>query len=270
MNSDGERETIRPIVYALARVSVVRGAGQDEGLPFIDDYVASKEPIVDYLTSYSGIVHGDLDPRLSKHNLVPLKVAYKKLWILLNLGCKFLGHGLKQDFRVTNIHVPRAQVIDTIDLFFVKARLRKLSLAFLAWYLLKEDIQLETHDSIEDARTALKLYRKWEEYQDAGILETILNDIYRTGRELNYKAPAAKKDGQVIERTETPPMLMASETGSVIPGKGTPMTGSGPTTPVRRPIGLVPGSGTGGSSSFGSSGWTPGKGSGLLGGSPLR
>jgi PAB-dependent poly(A)-specific ribonuclease subunit 2 len=264
MNSDGERETIRPIVYALARVSVVRSAGEDEGLPFIDDYIASKEPIVDYLTSYSGIVHGDLDPRLSKHNLVPLKVAYKKLWILLNLGCKFLGHGLKQDFRVSNIHVPRSQVIDTIDLFFVKARLRKLSLAFLAWCLLKEDIQLETHDSIEDARTALKLYRKWEEYQDAGILETILGDIYRTGRELNYKAPVAKKDGLVIERTETPPILAGSE------GLGsTPQSASGPTTPVRRPIGLAPGSGATGGSSFGSSGWTPGKGSGL-GGSPLR
>ncbi|PHH86624.1 hypothetical protein CDD83_9979 [Cordyceps sp. RAO-2017] len=157
MNSDGERETIRPIVYALARASVVRGQGEDEGMPFIDDYIAIKEPIVDYLTSYSGIREEDLDPRSSKHSLLPLKMAYKKLWVLLNLGCRFLGHGLKQDFRVINIHVPRAQVIDTIDLFFLRSRLRKLSLAFLAWYLLKEDIQLETHDSIEDSRTALKL-----------------------------------------------------------------------------------------------------------------
>lgn len=255
MNSDGERETIRPIVYALARVSVVRGSGEHEGLPFIDDYVASKEPIVDYLTSYSGIVHGDLDPRLSKHNLVSLKVAYKKLWILLNLGCKFLGHGLKQDFRVTNIHVPKSQIIDTIEFFFVKARLRKLSLAFLAWYLLKEDIQLETHDSIEDARTALKLYRKYLEFQDAGILETILMDIYRTGRETNYKAPAARKDGLLIERTETPP----------IPADG--HVPEGPTTPVRRVIGLTPGTG---SSFGGGSGWTPGKGQQAYGGSPLR
>ncbi|KAF4632859.1 hypothetical protein G7Y89_g5257 [Cudoniella acicularis] len=269
MNSDGERETIRPIVYALARVSVVRGAGEDEGLPFIDDYIASKEPIVDYLTSYSGIVKGDLDPRLSKHNLVPLKLAYKKLWILLNLGCKFLGHGLKQDFRVTNIHVPKSQVIDTIDFFFVKARLRKLSLAFLAWYLLKEDIQLETHDSIEDARTALKLYKKYLEFQDAGILETILQDIYRTGREMNYKPPAAKKDGHLIERTETPPIMGENHglAAGQISGAGS-MPPSGPTTPVRRPIGLAPGT----AGSFERS-WTPGKGSSLgsgLGGSPLR
>jgi PAB-dependent poly(A)-specific ribonuclease subunit 2 len=249
MNSDGERETIRPIVYALARVSVVRGAGEHEGLPFIDDYIATKEPIVDYLTSYSGIVHGDLDPRLSKHNLVSLKVAYKKLWILLNLGCRFLGHGLKQDFRVSNIHVPRAQVIDTIDFFFVKARLRKLSLAFLAYYLLKEDIQLETHDSIEDARTALKLYRKYLEFQDAGILETILQDIYRAGREMNFKPPNARREGMVVDRVETPPVLgeASSAAGVVAPP-------SGPSTPQKRLVGLAPGTGIG---------WTPGKGSPL-------
>ncbi|KAL2208105.1 putative PAB-dependent poly(A)-specific ribonuclease subunit [Sarocladium strictum] len=237
MNSDGERETIRPIVYALARTSVVRGQGEDEGLPFIDDYINIREPIVDFLTSYSGITREDLDPHLTRHSLVPLKVAYKKLWILLNLGCKFLGHGLKQDFRVINIHVPKAQVIDTIDLFFLKSRLRRLSLAFLAWYLLKEDIQMETHDSVEDSRTALKLYRKYLEYEDAGILETMLQDIYRAGRDVNFKPP--RRDEQGMQRTDTPPLP--------------PVEGAGrerPTTPAR--AGAI-GFGAGAS-------WTPGKG----------
>lgn len=251
MNSDGERETIRPIVYALARVSVVRGHGENEGLPFIDDYIAIKEPIVDYLTSYSGITQEDLDPRISPHCILPLKKAYKKLWILLNLGCKFLGHGLKQDFRVINIHVPKVQVIDTIDLFFLKSRLRKLSLAFLAWYLLKEDIQMETHDSIEDSRTALKLYKKYLEFEDAGILETILQDIYRVGREVNFRPP--RKDDQSIQRTETPPL----------PVEG--MGGGGPTTPSRKPAGLATTAGGGTTIGFGGAvNWTPGK------GSPLR
>ncbi|KAF4826097.1 PAN2-PAN3 deadenylation complex catalytic subunit PAN2 [Colletotrichum siamense] len=241
MNSDGERETIRPIVYALARASVVRGQGEDEGVPFIDDYISIREPIVDYLTSYSGITHEDLDPRVSKHNLVSLKVAYKKLWILLNLGCKFLGHGLKQDFRVINIHIPKSQVVDTIDLFFLKSRLRKLSLAFLAWYLLKEDIQLETHDSIEDARTALKLYRKYLEFDDAGVLEPMLQDIYRAGRENNFKPP---KRGLDVQRALTPPPL-ASEAAAA------------PTTPSA--VEQVSGNGFGAGAT-----WTPGK------GSPLR
>ncbi|QPG94530.1 poly(A)-specific ribonuclease [Epichloe festucae Fl1] len=245
MNSDGERETIRPIVYALARTSVVRGQGEHEGLPFIDDYIAIQEPIVDYLTSYSGITQEDLDPRLSKHSLLPLKMAYKKLWVLLNLGCRFLGHGLKQDFRVINIHIPKSQIIDTIDLFFLKSRLRKLSLAFLAWYLLKEDIQLETHDSIEDARTALKLYRKYLEFQDAGILEPMLQDIYRAGRDVNFKPP--RRDEADVQRTDTPPLPV--DRGAAA---------GAPSTPVRNIIGMAPGSGFGGAS------WTPGK------GSPLR
>ncbi|KAH7175699.1 ubiquitin carboxyl-terminal hydrolase-domain-containing protein [Dactylonectria macrodidyma] len=245
MNSDGERETIRPIVYALARASVVRGQGEDEGTPFIDDYIAIREPIVDYLTSYSGITEQDLDPRVSTHSLLPLKMAYKKLWILLNLGCKFLGHGLKQDFRVINIHVPKCQVIDTIDLFYLKSRLRKLSLAFLAWYLLKEDIQLETHDSIEDSRTALKLYRKYLEFQDAGILETMLQDIYRAGRDVNFKPPR-KDDGQ-LPRSETPPPLPAD--GTVAPSTPVRATGIAVQTP-----GSAFGAGTI---------WTPGKGSPL-------
>ncbi|KAH6894338.1 ubiquitin carboxyl-terminal hydrolase-domain-containing protein [Thelonectria olida] len=243
MNSDGERETIRPIVYALARASVVRGQGENEGTPFIDDYISIREPIVDYLTSYSGITEQDLDPRVSKHSLLPLKLVYKKMWVLLNLGCKFLGHGLKQDFRVLNIHIPKAQIIDTINLFFLQSRLRKLSLAFLAWYLLKEDIQMETHDSIEDSRTALKLYRKYLEFEDAGILEAMLQDIYRAGRDVNFKPPR-KEDAQV-SRSETPPPVAAEAVEA-------------PTTPVRPIVIGQPGSAFGGGTS-----WTPGKGSPL-------
>jgi PAB-dependent poly(A)-specific ribonuclease subunit 2 len=195
---DGTRETVRPSRLGLARVSVLRGIGHSEGVPFIDDYIVTKEPVVDYLTAYSGIRAGDLEPSHSRrHCLIPLKVAYKKLWILLNLGCVFIGHGLPKDFRTINIHVPKDQVIDTVDLFYIKARQRKISLRFLAWYLLRQDIQTnETgedgggHDSIEDARTALSLWRKYEEFVDAGIVQAMLEDIYAKGRETNFKAPS--------------------------------------------------------------------------------
>lgn len=50
------------------------------------------------------------------------------------------------------------QMVDTVNLFYMKKQ-RKVSLKFLAAYLLKQDIQQTTHDSIEDSRTALDLYK---------------------------------------------------------------------------------------------------------------
>ncbi len=50
------------------------------------------------------------------------------------------------------------QVVDTVELFHAR-NARKLSLRFLASYLLNLDIQAVTHDSITDARTALQLFQ---------------------------------------------------------------------------------------------------------------
>lgn len=49
-----------PLRLALARVSVLRGSGLSAGTTFIDDYVANVEPVVDYLTRWSGIRPGGL------------------------------------------------------------------------------------------------------------------------------------------------------------------------------------------------------------------
>jgi PAB-dependent poly(A)-specific ribonuclease subunit 2 len=190
IKADGTRETVRPSRLGLARVSVLRGDGPQQDVPFIDDYISITEPIVDYLTAFSGIQPGDLDPNLSKHSLVTLKKAYKKIWLLLNLGCTFVGHGLLKDFRTINIHVPRGQVIDTVDLWFIKARARKLNLRFLAWLLLHEDVQGgESHDSVEDARTALRLWRKYEEVRAQGKTEETLEWVYKRGRDVGFRAP---------------------------------------------------------------------------------
>ena len=98
--SDGTKNVLRPTRMSLARVSVLRGDGVHTGVPFIDDHIHTSEPVVDFLTEYSGIHAGDLDPFLSRHTLVPLKVAYKKLRLLVDLGCVFIGHGLNKDFRI--------------------------------------------------------------------------------------------------------------------------------------------------------------------------
>lgn len=190
--SDGTRHTIQPSRLSLARVSVLRGEGRHVGKPFIDDYIATRQPIVNYLTEFSGIHEGDLDPERSRHNLVPHKYAYRKLYALVRAGCVFIGHGLRSDFRIINLNLPKEQVIDTVDLFYLPERQRKLSLKFLAWFFLEEQIQQAEHDSIEDARTALLLYQKYLEFQSAGIFEMRLQEVYEEGRSLNYRVPAQK------------------------------------------------------------------------------
>ncbi|WRT65143.1 uncharacterized protein IL334_002085 [Kwoniella shivajii] len=189
--SDGTKNILRPSHMSLARVSVLRGQGAKEGVPFIDDYIHTSEAVVDYLTEFSGIKAGDLDPNNSGHTLVPLKVAYKKLRLLVDLGCIFIGHGLSKDFRTINIFIPPEQVMDTVHIFTIPGRQRKLSLRFLAWYLLKKDIQTSSHDSIEDAKYALLLFRLWKEYegQDEMKFEALMDDIFNEGHRLGFKPP---------------------------------------------------------------------------------
>lgn len=191
--SDGTKKVLRPARLSLARVSVLRGDGLKQGVPFIDDHIHTSEIIVDYLTEFSGIRFGDLDPHTSPYTLTPLKVVYKKLRVLVDRGCIFIGHGLSKDFRIINIYVPPEQVYDTVDLYFLRERQRRLSLRFLSWFVLHENIQTDTHDSIEDARSALMLYKTYEDLEEQGIVDEKLDELYREGRKHNWKPPTPLK-----------------------------------------------------------------------------
>ncbi|KAL5528994.1 hypothetical protein ACEPAG_4968 [Sanghuangporus baumii] len=208
--SDGTKKVLRPARLSLARVSVLRAAdGPKLGVPFIDDHIHTSEAIVDYLTEYSGIKYGDLDPHLSRHTLVPLKMAYKKLRLLVDLGCVFIGHGLKKDFRIINLFVPEDRVLDTVDIYFIESRHRRLSLRFLTWAVLKESIQSGEHDSIEDARCALLLFRAFQEYEERGIWDEKLEELYRIGKENNWKPPQAPQPATPapIQNAAVPPIV---------------------------------------------------------------
>lgn len=72
----------------------------------------------------------------------------------------------------------------------------------IVFFLMSTDlnIQGETHDSIEDARTALQLYRKYLELSHGGgndEVRKVLKGLYEKGRQLDWKVPESDTgDGQ--------------------------------------------------------------------------
>lgn len=183
----------------------------------MDDYIHTTDTIVNYLTEFSGIrckfrhfkppCHeltftvsrgsGSFNVQTytaASENRVQETSSSRRPW--LHFRGSRIAKGLPHNQCVLDVlacwdvyqliwpdlFVPPEQVLDTVDLYFIKERQRRLSLRFLSWYVLKEPIQGVTHDSIEDARAALLLYQKYQEHESEGTFDELLEEIYREGK----------------------------------------------------------------------------------------
>jgi RNA exonuclease 4 len=138
----------------LARVSIV----DHEGRVLMDSLVHPKEPVTDYRTHVTGItafsLHGP--------KVLQFDVAINRANELLD-GKVVVGHALQNDFSALMLSHPHALIRDTAlyrPLRLPGGEMKTPSLRNLAQHWLHETIRTGgTHDSVEDARIALRLYR---------------------------------------------------------------------------------------------------------------
>ncbi|EDV25635.1 uncharacterized protein TRIADDRAFT_5070, partial [Trichoplax adhaerens] len=145
---------------ALARVSIV----SYDGVIVYDKYVRPDEEITDYRTRWSGI--------RKSHMKQAISMTQARQEVLTILRDKIvIGHGLKFDFEVLQFQLPSTSKRDTANYLWLRrlADVRPCvtpSLKTLARIILNKTIQTGEHCSVEDARTAMQLYRlvsnKWE------------------------------------------------------------------------------------------------------------
>jgi len=183
VSDTGQKEVLCDTRHALGRISIFDCLKEET---VVDDHVLPQEQVVDFLTRFSGIVAEDLDLVRSRHRIISTRSAYLQLRYILDQGCIFVGHGLKQDFSTVNLVVPPNQILDTVKIFHLPGR-RYVSLRFLANFVFGRDMQQDTHDSVEDARAAYELYCKALDWKKEGIWEKSLQELYSYGEKTSWK-----------------------------------------------------------------------------------
>lgn len=134
----------------LARVSIVNIFGD----VVYDKIVKPREPVTDYRTEITGLV------KASFTDATLYKVAQKEVADLLK-GRIVIGHDIKHDFEVLGFSHPKHMIRDTSKYkpFRGLSKGNTPSLKKLASEVLGLVVQQGVHSSVEDALTALKLYR---------------------------------------------------------------------------------------------------------------
>ena len=147
-----------------------------------DELVKPEEPIIDYLTQYSGISKELLDPVTTT-----LSDVQNHLKSFISKDSIIVGHSLENDLHA--LKVSHFRVIDTAICFpHPNGPPSKHSLKGLVRTHLNRVIQTGAHDSSEDAISALQLAKlKISRGPSYGIAQNPDIKIFETLREKNIK-----------------------------------------------------------------------------------
>jgi len=142
--------------HEVARISIVNYHNH----VLFDEFIKPKGKITNYLTWVSGITYKKICNKET--------IDYHKAKLLKILqGRKIVGHTLRSDFQALHeleLFVADKDVRDISKCRFLNPDGKVMSLKRMTEHFLSLDIQPEnqSHDSVEDARAAMALFRKFE------------------------------------------------------------------------------------------------------------
>lgn len=146
--------------HALARVSIVDFHGRQ----VYDSYVRPRERVVDWRTHVSGIAPKHM---AAARDWGEVRAAVADLFD----GRVLVGHDIKHDLEVLMLQHPHKMVRDTAKFapFKKYGHGPKPALKVLAREILGVEIQTGQHSSLEDAKAAMLLFRKYKPAFDVDI-----------------------------------------------------------------------------------------------------